>query len=163
MSTACRCNGWWGRLLYKRPWRDLTKKGGAVETELAAKPWQYSGTRSLEKHLIVVLTGIRLNSALKFTVPAMSEGQFAPHDMCWCLLGTIIIVLHSFLAQHIEILILYIFNFLVEIPLWQSQMHCKWNNDVFSILWHQLGVLFPLLGVGSRIGWLHSWDNQRTT
>jgi hypothetical protein len=37
------------------------------------------------------------------------------------------------------------------------------NNDVFSILWHQLRLHFPPLGICSRVGWLHSWDNLRTT
>jgi len=32
-----------------------------------------------------------------------------------------------------------------------------------SILGHLLGVYFPPLGVGSHVGWLHSWDNVRTT
>jgi len=82
MSSACICNGRRGRLLFERPWRDSTKKGGALETALASKPLQYSGTRSLEKHSIMGLTGIRLNSALKFTVTATSEGLFAPLEGC---------------------------------------------------------------------------------
>jgi hypothetical protein len=52
--------------------------GGAGETALASKPWQYSGTRSLVMNSIKGLTGIRLNSALIFTVTARSHVQFAP-------------------------------------------------------------------------------------
>jgi hypothetical protein len=37
------------------------------------------------------------------------------------------------------------------------------NNEVFSIQWHQLRVVFPLLGVGSRVGWLQIWDNLINT
>jgi len=62
ISFACLCNGRRGRLLLERPWRDSTKKGGVVLTALDSKPWQYSGTRSLEKHSIIGLTAIRLNS-----------------------------------------------------------------------------------------------------
>jgi len=61
-----------------------------------------------------------LNSALIFTVAATSDGLFAPLEGCLCLLGVIIIVLLSFLAQYFEPLIVYIFSFPVEIPLWQS-------------------------------------------
>jgi len=80
------------------------------------------------------LLAITLNSALIFTVTAMSEGQFAPLEGCLCLLGAVIIVLHWFLAQYFEPSIVYIFSFPVEIPFWQSLKHCKANNDVFSIL-----------------------------
>jgi len=38
-------------------------------------------------------------------------------------------------------------SFPVEISLWQSWMHCKVNNDIFSILCHQLHEWFPPLGV----------------
>jgi hypothetical protein len=93
----------------------------------------------------------------------MSEGLFAPLEGCLCHLDAIIIVLHSSFAQYFEPSIVYIFSFQVEIPLWQSYKHRKANNDVFSILWHQLRVLFPLLGVGNRVGWLHSWDHLGTT
>jgi hypothetical protein len=65
-------------------------------------------------------TGIRLNSALKFTVTATSEGLFAPFEGCCCRLGAMIIEFHSFLAQYIKLSILYIFSFPVEITLWQS-------------------------------------------
>jgi hypothetical protein len=51
----------------------------------------------------------------------------------------------------------------VEIPFAQSWEHGKVNNDIFSIVWHQLRLLFPPLGVCSHVGWLHSWDNLRTT
>jgi hypothetical protein len=63
---------------------------------------------------------LRLNSALIFTVTVTSEGLFAPLEGCLCLLGTIIIVLHSFLALYFEPSIVYIFSFAVEITLWQS-------------------------------------------
>jgi len=77
---------------------------------------------------------LRLNSALIFTVTATSEGQFAPLKGCLCLLGMIMIVLLSFLAQYFEPSIVYIFSFPVEIPLWMMEMHRKANNGVFSIL-----------------------------
>jgi hypothetical protein len=64
----------------------------------------------------------------------MSEGLFAPLEGCLRHHGAIIIVLHSFLAQYSEPLILYIFSFPVEIPIWQSEKHRNANNDVFSIL-----------------------------
>jgi len=48
LSSACICNGRWGRLLSEWPWTDSTKKGGAVWTALDSKPWQYSGMRSLQ-------------------------------------------------------------------------------------------------------------------
>ena len=64
----------------------------------------------------------------------MSKGLFAPLEGCLCHLGTIIIVLHSFLAQYFKLSIVYVFSFPVEIPLWQSKKHRKANNDVFSIL-----------------------------
>jgi hypothetical protein len=133
-----------------------------VETALASKPWQSAGMRSIEKHSILGLTGIRLNSALIFTVTATSEGLFAPVEWCLCLLGAFIIGLHSFLAQYIEPSIVYIFSFSVENLLWQRQKHCKSNNEVFSVLRHHLRVPVLRLGIGSRVGWLHSWDNQRT-
>jgi len=104
---------------------------------------------------------LRLNSALIFAVTATSEGLFAPLEGCLCQLGAIIIELHSFLAQYFEPPIVYFFSFPVEIPIWQCLTNRKANNDVFSILWHQLRVLFQLLGVGSRVRWLHSWDNLR--
>jgi len=62
---------------------------------------------------------LRLNSALIFTVTATSEGLFAPLEGCLCLLGGIIIILHLVLAPYFELLIVYIFSFLVEIPHWQ--------------------------------------------
>ena len=86
MSSACICNGRRGRLQFERPWRDSTKNGGAVETALASKPWEYSGTRSHVKDSIMGLTGITLNSALKLTVTATSEGLFPPLEGRWCLL-----------------------------------------------------------------------------
>ena len=62
----------------------------------------------------------RLNSALIFTVTAMSEGLFAPLEGCLFILGAIMVVFHSFLAQYFETSIVYIFCFPVELPLWQS-------------------------------------------
>jgi hypothetical protein len=61
---------------------------------------------------------LRLNSALIFTVTATTEGLFATLEGFLCLLGMIIIVLHSFLAQYFATSIVYIFSFPVEIPLW---------------------------------------------
>jgi len=58
---------------------------------------------------------LRLNSALIFTITTTSKGQLALLEGCLFLLGTIVIVLHSFLAQYFEPLIVYIFSFLVEI------------------------------------------------
>jgi len=62
----------------------------------------------------------RFNSALISTVPATCEGLFAPLEVCLCLLGAIIIVLHLFLAQYFEPSNVYILSFPVEIPLLQS-------------------------------------------
>jgi hypothetical protein len=44
----------------------------------------------------------------------------SPLEGCLSLLGAIIIVLHSFLAQYFKPSIVYIFSLPVEIPLWQS-------------------------------------------
>jgi len=66
------------------------------------------------------LIELRLNSALIFTVTATSDGLFAPLEGCLCLLGAILIVLHSFFAQYFEPSSVYIFSFPVEVPLWQS-------------------------------------------
>jgi len=63
---------------------------------------------------------LRLNSALLFTVTATSEGLLSPLEACFSLLGTIIIVLHSFFTQSFEPSIVYIFSIPVEIALWQS-------------------------------------------
>jgi len=63
---------------------------------------------------------LRLNSALIFTVTAMSEDLFEPLEGSLYLLGAIMIVLHLFLAQYFEPLIGYIFSFPMEILLWQS-------------------------------------------
>ena len=38
ISSACICNGRQGRLLFERPCRDSTKKGGAVLTALDSQP-----------------------------------------------------------------------------------------------------------------------------
>jgi hypothetical protein len=55
-----------------------------------------------------------------FTVTEMSIGLFALLEGGLCHLGAIIILVHSFLAQYIEPLYVYIFSLPVEIPLWQS-------------------------------------------
>jgi len=61
---------------------------------------------------------LSLKSALIFTVTATSEGLFAPLEGCLCLLGVIIIVLHSCLAQYVEPSIAYIFIFPNRNPPW---------------------------------------------
>jgi len=66
------------------------------------------------------LIQLKLNSALMFTVTATSEGLFAQFEESLCLLSGIIIVLHSFLSQYFEPLIVYIFSIALEIPRWQS-------------------------------------------
>jgi len=106
---------------------------------------------------------LRSNSALIFTATATSEGLFPPLEGCFCHPGLFLIVLHSFLAQYLKTSIVCIFSSPVEIPLWQSYKHRKANNDVFSILCHQMCVLFAPLGVGRRVGWLHIRENLRTT
>jgi hypothetical protein len=63
---------------------------------------------------------LNLNSALLFTVTATSEGLLSPVEGSLSLLDAMIIVLHSLLAQYFEPSIVNIFNFPVEIPLWQS-------------------------------------------
>jgi hypothetical protein len=63
---------------------------------------------------------LTFNSALIFTVTAMSEGLCALLQGSLCLRGAILIVLHSFLAQYFEPSIVYIFRFQMEIPFWQS-------------------------------------------
>jgi hypothetical protein len=80
--------------------------------EIPSKEFNYR----VNSHQII----LRLISALIFTVTATSEGPFAPLEGCLCLLGVIIIVLHSFLAQYFEPSIVYMFSFPVEIPLGQS-------------------------------------------
>ena len=76
-----------------------------------------------------------------------SEGLFLLFEGCVCLLYAVIIVLHMFLAQYFEPTIVYTCSFPVEILRWQTLTHRKANNNIFSILSHQLRVLFPLLGV----------------
>jgi len=90
---------------------------------------------------------LRLNSTMIFTVTATSEGLFAPLEGCLCLLGAVIIVLHSFFAQYFEPSIVYIISVPAEIPRCPIKQLCTANNDVFSFLWHQLHVRFPPLGV----------------
>jgi len=77
----------------------------------------------------------------------MCESVFAPLEGCLCFLGAVIMVLHLFLAQYFEPSIVYIVSFPAEILLWQCQKHCKANNEGFYILWHELVVLVPPLGV----------------
>jgi hypothetical protein len=62
---------------------------------------------------------LRLYSALIFTTTAISEGLFATPEGCISHLGVVIIHLQSFMAQYFQPSIVYIFNFLVIIPLWQ--------------------------------------------
>jgi hypothetical protein len=66
------------------------------------------------------LIKLRLNSVFLFNVTATSEGQFSPLEGAFSLLGTITIILRSFLAQYFKRSIVYIFSFPVEIPIWQS-------------------------------------------
>jgi len=106
---------------------------------------------------------VRWNWAFIFTFTAMSEGLFAWLEGYLCHLGGNIIVLQSFRPQLFKSLIVHSFSCPVETTLWQSEKHHKPNNDVFCIEWHQLCLLFPLLGVGSHVGGLYSWDNLRTT
>jgi len=154
ISSPSICNGGQGRLLFRCPGSDSNTKSSVVYTAPDSKsispmmilrdkiPW-----KGFNYGVICHQIKLRLNSALIFTVTAMSEGQFALLEGCLCLLGPMIIVLHLFLAQYFKPLIFYISSFTVAIPLWYSSKHCKANNDVFSILWHQFCVLFPLLGV----------------
>jgi hypothetical protein len=170
ISSACICNGQEGRLLFGRPGRDSKKQGGTVYTLLDSKllspvtilgneiPWK-AFNYWVHYHQIQ----LRLNSAFIFPVTATSEGLFAPLEGSLCLLGAIRIVLHLFLAEYFEPSIVCIFTFQMEIPLRQSQKHRIANNDVFSILWHQLCVLFPLLGIRSHVGGLPSPDDLGTT
>jgi len=145
--SASICNGRRGRFFFELPERDSTKMGVAVKTSLDSKPWQCSGTISLQTHSVMGLNTIRLNSTLKFTFTPTSEGLFGPLGGCSTHVGAVIIELHLYFAQYFELVIVYIFSFPVKIPLWQSWKHCKVNNDIFSILQHQLHVLFPPLGV----------------
>jgi hypothetical protein len=90
---------------------------------------------------------LRLNSASIFTVTATSQGLFAPLGGCLCLIGITIILQHLFLTQYFELSIVYIYSFLVEIPLWQSKQHPKSNNVVVSIIWSHSCVHLLLLGM----------------
>jgi len=89
---------------------------------------------------------LRINSAMIYSITATSEGLFASAQGCLCLLDAIIIGLHSVFAHIIEPSIVSIVRFPAQIPLSPSQMHRKVNNDVSSILWPHLRVLFPPLG-----------------
>jgi hypothetical protein len=61
-----------------------------------------------------------INSALIFTVRAMSDGLFTLLEGYSCLLSASIIVLHWFLAQYFEPSIVYIISFPADVPLRQS-------------------------------------------
>jgi hypothetical protein len=98
---------------------------------------------------------LRLNSALVFAVTAKSEGQLAPHEGCLCHYGTINVAWNLYLAKYFEPSFVHIFSFPLEIPLSHTYNHQEPDNDVFYILCHQVRVLCPLLGIGSRVGWLH--------
>jgi len=148
------CTGRRGRLLFERPGRDSKTHGGTVSTTLDLRslshvtilgdgiPWN-----QLNHWLNCHRIKLRSNSALIFTVTATSGGLFALLEGCLCVLGATIIELHSFLAQYIEPLIVFMFRIPVDNCLWQSWRHCKANNDVLCILWHRLPVLIPPLGV----------------
>jgi len=167
IACACIFNTRKGRLLFERPGRVSDNKGRRsvdrarlytltiLGDEIPSKAFHYG----VNCHQI----NLRLSSGLLFTVTATSEGLLSPLEGCLSLLGAMMIVLHSFLARYFEPWIVYIFSLPVEIPLWQSNNHLNGNNDVISILRHRLRALFPPLGVGSRVGWLHSWHNVRTT
>jgi hypothetical protein len=170
ISSACICNGRRGRLQFEWPGRDSKKQGGAVYPMLdyeSLSPVTIPGDEILWKAFNYGVhchwLKLRLNSVLIFTVTATSEGLFAPLEGSLSCLGAILIVLHSFCPQYFERSILYIFSFLMELPLSQSTKHRKANNEVFSVLWHQLRVLVPLQGIGSRVGCLHCWKNLGTT
>jgi len=106
ISSACVCNGRWGRLLFERPGRNSKKKEGTLYLVVDAKslspitilrdviPWK-AFKYEVNCHQIK----LRWNSALIFTVTAMSEGVFAPLEGWLCLLWAIIIMLHLFWAQ----------------------------------------------------------------
>jgi len=147
ISSGCICNGRCGRLLFERRWRDLTNKGGAVDSALDSKRWQYSGTRSLQKHSIMTLTAIRLHS--DYTDHWYSLFQQYLKGYMHCLKGV-----YAFFARlssccrcawhntsHHRLCI-------SSVSQWKSPMAelkpCNGNNYIFSILWHQLRVLFPL-------------------
>jgi len=124
ISSVCICNGMRGRLLFEQPGKDLKKLGGAVYTVLDSKSLSPVTILGDEIPRKVFNYGVnchqiklRLNSALIFTVTATSEGLIALHEGSLCLLGAIIIVLHSFLAQYFKPSIVYIFSFLIEIRL----------------------------------------------
>ena len=105
-------------------------------------PWQAINYRVNCYQIIA-----RLNSTLIVTVTATSEGLVAPLEGHLYLYGAIITVLHSLFTQYFEPSIAYIFSFAVDIPLQQRTKHRKSKNDIFSILWYQLCVRFPLLGL----------------
>ena len=72
---------------------------------------------------------LRLYSALIITVTATTEGLFALLEGCLCLLGAMIIMVHTILAQYFESSIEYMFHFPVEIQLLQSEKNRKAYND----------------------------------
>ena len=126
-SSVCICNGRCGRLLSEQPGRDSKQNGAAMSDaldsrslspvillgdEIPCKAFNYG----VNCHQIT----LRLHSVLISTITATSDGLFALLEGCLCLLGAIIIVLHSFLSQYFESSIVYIFRFTEEIPLWHS-------------------------------------------
>jgi hypothetical protein len=56
-------------------------------------------------------------------------------------------MMHLFLAQYIKSSIVYIISLRVDIPILQSSDHHKVNNYQFMILWHQMHVHIPPLGM----------------
>jgi hypothetical protein len=97
------------------------------------------------------------------TVTPTSGSIFAPLERCLWLLGVVIIVLQMCFAHYFVRSIVYNFSFLVEVALLQGWKIRNRNNDILSMLWHQLRVLFQLLGDESHVGWFNNWDNVRTT
>jgi hypothetical protein len=126
ISSAYLCNGSTGRLLFELPGRDSGTKGScSVYRSRLYMTVPHDRTLGRDPLKRIQLWGsllqikFRLNSALTFTFTVTSEGLFAPLELCVCLLGATIIVLHSFLAQYFDPSMVYIPSFPVEIPLCQ--------------------------------------------
>jgi hypothetical protein len=94
---------------------------------------------------------------LIFTVTPKSEDLFAPLEGCLCLLGVVIIVLPTFLAQYYELSIVYIFNFPVEIPFGRPKSIAKQaliyslSYDISCLCFFHHEVLVALLD-GCTVG-----------
>jgi len=105
---------------------------------------------------------LRLNSARIFIGTAKSQHSFSPLEESLCLLGAIMIVLHSFLAQYIDPSIVYTFRLLLQIPFSQTQYRCSANDHILSFLWHQVCLLLWAMGSNSWIGYCsdstQNWD-----